>query len=707
MQALSETSTVEATSTEVIHTVAAASSAKRAQRAAAELREPPEPGSRGLYRLGDLVATPLNIRTDPRTPEDVRAMAQSILFHGGILQNLVLLPMLDDKGQWTGKLGAVAGETRRLALCLLRDGGIPEAEGFTDEYLVPGTIVAAPEARAASLTENAIRTPLSPADQFIAFKALVDEGGDIEQIAAMYGVEPIVVERRLRLANASPKLFQVYREGGMELEQLMALCVSDDHARQEKVWKAVPHWQRSAHHLRSLLTQDHVSLTADSVGRFVGAAAYEAAGGTVLRDLFAEDDEGFVADKVLLQQLAHDKLEAIAAKVRGEGWAWVESRTQFDRAERAGFTQCPLTRRKLGAEDAKLVRDLGEQLQALQARIRKGDDSAATRQQCKTLQAQVAAVEGGRCTVAEASRPFAGAIVCIDHAGNVEVVRGIVKPEDRKAHAKALKQAEQRAQSERQGREQGADGSGKDDLTAAAQRRGDGAAEQQASSEAGSEISRPLSLRLGAQRTAALQVLLARNTSLALACLAQTLVSDVFHLGCAGGHDPLQISAHPVRGETLARSDATVQGAKACIEFSEILQAWEARMPQDSDALLPWLMALPGGELAQLIGVCVAASTTTVPFQAIEAKPLWGHQAAVARAAGLDMTQWWEPTAMSYLANVSKAQVIGVVRDVVGAQACVGLDKLPKPEVVAKAESLLQGKRWLPDLLKLATGEQA
>jgi ParB family chromosome partitioning protein len=71
------------------------------------------------------------------------------------------------------------------------------------------------------------------------------------------------------------------------------------------------------------------------------------------------------------------------------------------------------------------------------------------------------------------------------------------------------------------------------------------------------------------------------------------------------------------------------------------------------------------------------------------------------------MTQWWEPTAMSYLANVSKAQVIAVVRDVVGAQACVGLDKLPKPEVVAKAESLLQGKRWLPDLLKVPTGEQA
>lgn len=55
---------------------------------------------------------------------------------------------------------ANADETRRQGMCLLRDGGIPGAEGFTDYYPVPGTVVAAPDGRAASLTENAIRTPL-------------------------------------------------------------------------------------------------------------------------------------------------------------------------------------------------------------------------------------------------------------------------------------------------------------------------------------------------------------------------------------------------------------------------------------------------------------------------------------------------------------------------------------------------------------------
>jgi ParB family chromosome partitioning protein len=662
--------------------------------------QPPVPGTRRLFRLGDLVATSMNVRTTPRTEQDVRAIAQSIVFHGGVLQNLVLVPQLDAEGRWSGKLGVVAGETRRLALCLLRDGGIPEAEGYTDDYLVPGTVVAAPEGRAASLTENAIRTQLSPADQFEAFKALVDDGGDIEQIAAMYGVTPAVVERRLRLANASPVLFKLYREGAIELEQLMALCVTEDHALQERAWKSAPSWQRSAHHLRYLVTKDHVSLQNDPVARFVGATDYEAAGGTVVRDLFSEDGEGFIADKVLLQRLAQDKLEAVAAKVRSEGWAWVETRTQFAGAEQASYARCALTRKKLGAEDAKVVQALTADLKALQERIRKGDDSASVREQCEMLQAQIHAVEGSRHGVAEVSRPFAGAVVCIDRSGHVEVQRGLVKPEDVKADAKAVKQAEKQREADKAKAQADAETDG--DATA------EGAAPARVPDDddaPSAGISRPLSLRLGAERTAALQLLLARNTSLALAYLAHTLVSDVLGTHYPLGYDPLQISARSMRGESLLRGDGSVQESPAYKQLAEVVEAWQARMPEDDGALLGWLMALPVAELCDLIAVCVACSTTTVPPQSIEARAMCGHEVAIAKAAGLDMKAWWEPTERTYLAGVSKAQVIALVRDVAGAEACTGLDKLPKKDVVAKAETLLHGKGWLHPLLQLPADE--
>jgi len=604
--------------------------------------EPPAPGTRALFRLGDLVSTPLNVRTEPRTPEDILAMAQSIHAHGSVLQNLVVVAMLDADDRWTGKLGAVAGETRRLGLCLLRDGGIPEAAAFfTDEILVPCTVVAHPEARAASLTENAIRSQLSAADQFEAFKALVDDGADIEQVAAMYGVTPAVVERRLRLANAAPALLKLHRDGGIELKQLMALYISEDHELQLRVWKSArSSWERRPDLLRGLMTRGQVSLVTDPIGVFVGAQAYEAAGGVVTRDLFSEQAEGFASDPLLLHQLAQDKLDARAEELRTEGWAWVEARTKFDHAQRAGYVQCTIVKKR----------------------------------------------------VADASKPYAGAVVCIDRRGEVEVIRGLIRPDDRKAHAKALKQTQKTRDAEQNGT------AAKKDAGPAAIA---GGGSQEAAEGNSGEISRPLSLQLGAQRTAALQLLLARKTSLALACLAHTLVRDVFMVGLVRGYDPLQIDARGVRGDSLTLRDTSLQNSRAYAEMQLLLDGWRERVPDDDEGLFAWLTALPVEQLLDLLGVCVAATATTVQAPVFQAEPMYGYGLKVAQAAGLDIAQWWEPTGDAYLASVSKAHVIAVVREVRGAEACSDLDKLAKAELVAKAETLLQGSGWVPDLLRL------
>ncbi|GAB7543992.1 hypothetical protein CS8_036640 [Cupriavidus sp. 8B] len=83
-----------------------------------------------------------------------------------------------------------------------------------------------------SLAENLLREQMHPADQFETFAALVKEGRSIEDVAADFGVSPPVVRRRLKLANVSPCLMADYRAGGVTLEQLMALTISDDHAAQ-------------------------------------------------------------------------------------------------------------------------------------------------------------------------------------------------------------------------------------------------------------------------------------------------------------------------------------------------------------------------------------------------------------------------------------------------------------------------------------------
>ena len=77
---------------------------------------------------------------------------------------------------------------------------------------------------------------MHPADQFTAFQQLVAAGLGFEEIAARFGVTPITVRQRLKLANVAPRLFELYRTDEINLDQLMALAVTDDHVAQERVW---------------------------------------------------------------------------------------------------------------------------------------------------------------------------------------------------------------------------------------------------------------------------------------------------------------------------------------------------------------------------------------------------------------------------------------------------------------------------------------
>jgi len=62
-----------------------------------------------------------------------------------------------------------------------------------------------------SLAENTLRETMHPADEFEAFRALVDGGMAEADVAARFGVTEAVVSRRLRLARISPVVMDAYR----------------------------------------------------------------------------------------------------------------------------------------------------------------------------------------------------------------------------------------------------------------------------------------------------------------------------------------------------------------------------------------------------------------------------------------------------------------------------------------------------------------
>lgn len=117
-----------------------------------------------------------------------------------------------------------------------------------------------------------------------------EKGRTEEDIAAAFFTSVNVVKQRLRLASVSPALLDVYAEDGMSLDQLMAFTVTADHARQEQVWQAISgSWQKEPYQIRRMLTEKTVRAS-DRRVVFVGLDVYEAAGGTVLHDLFQFDD---------------------------------------------------------------------------------------------------------------------------------------------------------------------------------------------------------------------------------------------------------------------------------------------------------------------------------------------------------------------------------------------------------------------------------
>jgi ParB family transcriptional regulator, chromosome partitioning protein len=162
-----------------------------------------------MLPLSQLVQSADNLRKTS-AHEGIESLAANILAIG-LLQNLQV------RQTGNGKSEVLAGARRHAALKLL-----VKQKAFDKDSEIACNVVNNNNSKEISLAENELRMAMHPADQFEAFKALTDEGKGAEDIAARFGVTPTLVRQRLKLASVSAKLMQVYRDGQMSLDQLMA-----------------------------------------------------------------------------------------------------------------------------------------------------------------------------------------------------------------------------------------------------------------------------------------------------------------------------------------------------------------------------------------------------------------------------------------------------------------------------------------------------
>ena len=620
-----------------------------------------------------------------------------------LLQSLNVRPILDADHQETGMFEVPAGGRRFRALELL-----VKQKRLAKNAPVPCVVRPAFDEVSAeedSLAENTFREQLHPLDQFRAMQAMVDKGADVEAIAAHFMTTPAVVRQRLKLASVSPKLHEVYAEDGMTLEQLMAFSVSDDHARQEQVWELLGHsFNKSAGYIRPRLTENSVRV-ADKRVRFVTLDAYVAAGGGVMRDLFEDDDGGWLTDPALLDTLVADRLDAEADRIRAEGWNWVATAADMPWNAAVGLRELAGTTVAMTCEEEARMQALQAEAEALES------EWADAPSLPEEITAKLDALDRELGLLVDRPQTFApeevaraGAFVSIASDGSLIIELGYVKPEDEPAA-----EVEDTTGAERCGGEASGDGmsSGPDEPTMPG-----GVSEPEA--EAEDEVVKPLPDRLVAEltawRTLALQDALARDPATAFVAVLHAFVLDAFYP--ASRETCLQMTANRA-SFAFAPTDLKDSGPARAI--SERHGQWKARLPQSDRDLWDALLRFDNAEQSALFAHCaslvVNAQAEVVPKydngrvsrHSIERR--LEHSHVLARTVGLDLVAaGWRPTVTGYFQSVTKPRILADVGDARGSQFAGMIAHLKKPDMAREAERLLEEAAWLPEPMRTPEG---
>jgi ParB family chromosome partitioning protein len=635
-----------------------------------------ESGTERFIPLNKLKKSPNNARKTPHSEASIEAYAASIAAKG-ILQNLVVEPELDADGAATGFYFVTIGEGRRLAQLLrVKRKEIKKTEP------IRCIIDTANDAFEISLDENVTRENMHPADQFEAFKKLAEERGyGAEEIAARFGVTPHVVRQRLRLGAVSPKLMEIYRNGDLALDQLMAFALTEDHARQEAAYERLS-YNRDASTIRRMLTEANVAAT-DRRAIFVGAEKYTEVGGTILRDLFTEDRGGYFEDVALLDMLVVAKLGREANDVmEAEGWKWAQVFLDYPHSH--GLRRIYPQAVELTAKDQAALDAVRGEFDSLTAQ-HEGDEelSDAVDARFGELEAEIERFEAKRLAYDPADIARCGAFVILNHDGTVRIERGFVRAED-----------------EQPGPETDAV-TGDGEVGDTANENGGAVANGEAggntldAEDEDADDHKPLSdilIRdLTAHRTLGLRVALSEQPEVAIIAVTHALSAQIFYRGA----DAHVLDIRPASTMLASHADG-IEDTKAGKAWADHHTRWAAQMPRDVSELWTFVVELDHDSRMALFAHCVALTVNAVKLPTERKPRAMATADRLAEAVSLDMTSHWTPTARTYFGRVTKPHILAAVRQAVSIEAAERMADMKKQDMAEAAEQLLAATGWLP-----------
>ena len=625
-----------------------------------------------------------------------------------LLQSLTVRPVCAADGNETGMFEIPAGGRRYRALELLvKQKRLAKTAPVPCVVRDPATDILAEDDL---LAENIQRAPLHPLDQYRAFQAMREKGRSEDDIAAAYFTSVNVVKQRLRLASVSPALLDIYAEDGMSLEQLTAFTISADHARQEQVWQAIAgSWSKEPYQIRRMLTEKTVRAS-DKRAVFVGLDVYEAAGGIVLRDLFQQDDGGWLESVTLLDSLVATKLKAEAEQVAAEGWKWIEVATEFPYGHAHGLRELDGVAADLTPEERATIAALNAEYAKLEAEyegVHELPDEVDER--LGEIETALAAFEDRPVIYAPAEIARAGVFVSIGAEGALLVDRGYVRPEDEAPTV----EPEHATDGETRGT--GYDGSEPTEPTvhrAVITIGGRAAEPEEDEDDAVKPLPDRLVMELTAHRTLALRDAVANNPHVAMTALLHKLVVDTFQQTSIGG-----CLEATVRHVFFNVQPADLKDSPSAKSVADRHEAWKTDIPQDDQTLWDWLTALDDASRAALLAHCVSYGVNALYEKAdryggpgISQHGLnhrLGQADRLVQAVRLDMVEaGWRPTVDNYLGRVPKRRILDAVREGAGERAAQLIDHLKKGDMAKEAERLLTNTGWLPEPLRHHDSDQ-
>ena len=356
--------------------------------------------------LADLYLSDVNPRQE--TAEEGIALLADSIATCGLIQNLSGLR--DEKGN----VGIVAGGRRLRALRIA-------VENRPELALVPVRVTEDVDvAEDWASAENTAREELDAVDEVRAYGKMAAKDSDVARIARAFGVSESHVRRRLALANLPAPVLDAVKAGEVTLSIAKAMTVSDNEAKVLEVLERAQKGDINEYTVQQMLKPD----AADGASReavFVGLDAYEAAGGSISRNLF--EDETLLDNPDILERLFAEKLDEIATELQeAEGWAWAMTTEDnhvywYHLQEQHSFA-------RVYRVEGVLTEEQAAHYEALETQ---DDMSEEDQAELASLQA----ILTGDYT--EEQKRHSGIMVHVAHDGSVQITSGLVRKEDQAA----------------------------------------------------------------------------------------------------------------------------------------------------------------------------------------------------------------------------------------------------------------------------------